>query len=262
MLPLTRLAPLLAASLVACSDPPTVEGTVTDIWGKPVAEAKVTISGEPSHGSTDAAGHFLMELSSLGAKSISAGKEKYINAEVKLTVDDDDETPAEKAAIQLYPEPEKHGFYGVGRQKYVELPAQPIGTVGTEIRAYTGLKSVGDSLIPKDAPARFLYSSELRKEEIARLDLKLHRLEFVDSPLVPGALGEQPVKVALWIAKDTVAFDLKGMPSPDDYLITTREPLAPGVYAFNIGGLLSSSDVHALDSLPREMREAWAFEVK
>ena len=66
----------------------------------------------------------------------------------------------------------------------------------------------------------------------------------------------------LWVAKDVVEFDLKGLSSEDDYLITTREKLKPGIYAFHTEDVLTADDKDALDKMPKEMRVAYPFEVK
>ena len=87
-------------------------------------------------------------------------------------------------------------------------------------------------------------------------------MEFVKEKAVPGVTGATPVKVNLYVAKDTVKFDLKSLPTEDTYLITPREKLGPGTYAFDTEGMLTTKDVDALDKTPTEMRVAYPFEVK
>ena len=57
---ISLLTSALLLSLAACTDPPTVSGTVTDIWGRPVEGATVRLEGAPEHTTTDGAGAFTL----------------------------------------------------------------------------------------------------------------------------------------------------------------------------------------------------------
>ena len=77
-----------------------------------------------------------------------------------------------------------------------------------------------------------------------------------------GVLGEEEVAVNLWVAREAVPFDLKGLPSEDDYLIAARGPLSAGTYAFHTEGVLASQSKDALERTPKEQRIAYPFTVK
>jgi hypothetical protein len=69
-------------------------------------------------------------------------------------------------------------------------------------------------------------------------------------------------KINRFIASgEPMAFELRELDSGDDYLLTTREPLAPGFYAFHTEGQLTTSRSDGLDKLPEELRKAWPLQV-
>jgi hypothetical protein len=258
-------APLLLASTllgaVGCGSPPELSGTVKDIWGKPIEGATVQIEGVTQQQKSDKSGRFTVEVTP-GAHRVMAGKEGFIKSIVAVTVPEEEgETPL-TTELALYPEPADHGFYAVGHAGYEPIEAEILQTVGTSIRAYTGLAGVGKSVAPSKEALRFVFSSGMRSSEIKRLDLQLHRITFVDVTKVPGVLGEEEVKVNLWVGAETIPFTIEALPSRDDFLIATKEPLTAGFYAFNTQGLITSADVAALTTVPKEMQEAWPFEVK
>lgn len=260
----SRLIPLLAAFVLsACGKPPTLHGLVKDAWGKPVADATVRLEGQVAPIAADGSGAFMVELSKGQATArLMAGKDGYIQGLAEVTLPSDGDEPLPKVLIELYKEPAQPGFYGFGREDYVHLAAEPIETLGTEVRAFTGLPDIGKDRIPVQQASRFVFSSTLRSSELSRLQLQIHKLEFHERLEIPGVLGEVETRVNLWVAAEAVDFDLKGLPSRDDYLITPREPLPTGVYAFSTQGVLDSKSVAALDKLPKEMRVAYPFEVK
>jgi hypothetical protein len=83
----------------------------------------------------------------------------------------------------------------------------------------------------------------------------------VNRTRVKGVLGAMDATVNLWVAADDVPFDLRALPSRDDYLITTRAGLEPGVYAFHAQDVLNEEDERVLMNLPKEMQVAFPFEV-
>ena len=258
---LTSTALLALLGLFGCGSTPQLTGTVKDIWGHPVEGATVQIEGVTQQQKSDGSGHFMVEVTP-GAHRVMAGKDGFIKSIVSITVPEEEGDSPLTADLALYPEPAEHGFYAIGNTAYEVVAASPLQTVGTAIRAYTGLSGVGKSLVGHEGPARFVFSSGMRSSEIKKLDLQLHHINFVDVTKVPGVLGEEEVKVNLWVGAESVAFIIEALPSRDDFLITTKEPLKPGFYAFNTQGLITSSDVNALSTVPKEMQEAWAFEVK
>lgn len=251
----------LASVLAACGEPPMLEGVVTDAWGKPIEAATVQLEGVVKQTTTDAKGifHFIRPE---GTLRLMAGKDGFIKNTASVTIPTSDDEAQPRPEIALYPEPERPGFYAVDRKPPLRhLEARRIKTVGTELRARTGLPDIGQDTIKSADGLRFVFSSTLRSSDLSRLDLQLHKLEFVGHENVAGVLGEEDVKVNLWVATDTEKFDIKGLPSRNDYLITIRGTLPPGAYAFHTEGLLVSTEVDALEKTPQEMQVAYPFEI-
>ena len=254
---------LLALPLaLACGEPPQLTGTVQDIWGKPVANATVTLEGQVEQATTDAQGKFTVAAPETATR-VMAGKDGYIrNVTTVQPAAEGGEGPA-PVTLSLYPDPGEVGFYAIGRTNYQKLNAVEAVTKGTEVRAITGLPDIGDVVIPQDKPLSFVFSSTLRKERLAQLKLQLHKLEFVQKTDLPGVLGETTTAVNLWTATgNAIPYDLTSLPSKDDYLITLREKLPAGAYAFHTQDALTNQSYGALDKLPKELRTAYVFEVK
>ncbi len=256
------LALLLPGLLVgACSKPETISGKVVDIWGRPIVGATMVLEGVPEHGLTDAQGLFSLELGE-GSSRLMAGKDGFIH-DVSEVPAPDEEGKRPPVEFQLYPDPGEVGFYAIGRENYLALEDFEAETRGTEVRAMTGLRDIGDVSVSGSSTLRFVFSSTLRSERLAQLNLQLHRLEFVGDGSMPGVLGETPVALNLWSATgEAIPFDLVVLPSRDDFLIKLREPLAEGAYAFHTQGSLTNTRYEGLDKLPKELRRSWAFEVK
>jgi hypothetical protein len=259
---ISLLTSALLLSLAACTDPPTVSGTVTDIWGRPVDGATVRLEGAPEHTTTDAAGAFTFEAR-VGDLRVEAGKDGWIKAGTKVKIlEDAGEDPI--VAIEMHREPAAPGFFAINHNKkeYSKLEALPIDVVGSEIGAYIGLKDDRDIILRADKAVKLVFSSTAKSTEVSRLGLKLHRLEFIEKETVTGVLGDQEVAVNLWVAKEAVPFDLESLPSEDDYLLSARAPLKPGTYAFHTEGVLASKSKDALDKTPKELQVAYPFIVK
>jgi hypothetical protein len=251
---------MLTLLLLACAGPPTIEGKVVDVWGKPVEGASIVIEGVVERYATDAGGLFHIETGE-PVKRVMAGKLGYIK-EV-----DEVAPPAEKGGdyapvtFELYPEPEKPGFYAVGPESYVSVEPQRIVMVGTELRHYAGMRDIPATGLTA-GPGRFVFTSRLRASELARMNLHLSRLDFVAHTPVKGLLGPVDATVNLWTAVEEIAFDLESLPSRDDYLIRTREALAPGMYAFHAQDVLDETDERVFLMMPKEMQVAFPFEVR
>jgi hypothetical protein len=238
-----------------------LEGTVTDCWDQPIAGVTIQVEGQTEQATTDSKGKFSVPAP-MGNVEIHAGKEGFIRgmARVALSKGEDAEFPTPE--ILLYPEPAAPGFYALGASAYAPMSGSGIDTVGTDLKAFTGLKDLGGAIVGTAGPTRVVFSSTLRNSELAQLNLQLHKLNFVETAELPGVLGTADVKINRWVPETSVPFDLESLPSDNDYLITTRKALDKGAYAFHTQGVLSSTDVDALATIPEEMRIAYAFEVR
>lgn len=245
--------------LAACAGPPAVVGKVVDIWGNPVPEATVVIEGVVEMYHADQAGLFRIETEAPVTR-VMAGKPGFIK-DVELIAappaEGEDYAPM---TFQLYPEPEKPGFYAVGHTDYVALAAQRIVMVGTELKHYAGLRDIPGTGLGR-GKQRFVFTSKLRPSDLMRMNLHLSKLSFVSHTPVKGLLGPMDATVNLWIAEEDVPFDLEQLPSRDDYLISTRGPLDAGMYAFHAQDVLAEQDERVFLMLPKEMQVAFPFEV-
>jgi hypothetical protein len=252
------LASLLLLS--ACSDTRSLAGDVKDIWGNPVSDATVVIEGVVERYRADSAGKFSIDTEN-PVNRVMAGKEGYIKDIELVPAPIEEDADYDPLTFTLYPEPEQPGFYAVGPHEYIHLEAKRIRVVGTELKHYAGIQDIAEEQLGGGQPAQFVFSSTLRASELSRMNLHLSKLEFVDHTRVKGVLGAMDATVNLWVAGEEIPFDLKSLPSRDDYVITTREPVAPGMYAFHAQDVLNEEDERVLMNLPKEMQVAFPFEV-
>jgi hypothetical protein len=251
---------VLLMGLMACSEPPTHKGVVTDRWGKPVAGVIVGYMGSADQLVSGPDGRFTLPTQAADFK-VRAGKPGFIMQTVSVTGHAEGAEPV-PVRFALYPNPEATGFYAVGSTSYTAVESKAVKTVGTDIRAFHGIGDIGKARVKTTKPAEFVFSSEARRSELKQLGLQLHRLKFLEQESLPGVLGETEITLNLWVADEAVAFDLAALETDNDYTIRTRALLDPGVYAFHTQGILTSKDPSALDKLPSEMRVAFPFEVR
>ncbi len=244
--------------LLACSDTRTLSGKVLDIWGKPIEGATVVVEGVLERNYTAENGLFSIEVEQPAAR-VMVGKDGYIKDILEPTAKDEEED-YDPLAFELYPEPEKPGFFGVGREKYVELGAQRIQLIGTDLQHFAGVQDIPEEHLPK-GKVEFVFTTKLRPSEIAQMNLHLSKLEFIDKTRIKGVFGAQDATVQLWSAGEDVAFDLEQLASREDYLIRARDDLPAGIYAFHAHDVLHEEDERVLRSLPREQQVAFPFEV-
>jgi hypothetical protein len=159
--------------------------------------------------------------------------------------------------FELFPKPDDAGFFIVGSGRYVKLEPSTVYSVGNALQQYRGIKAFGEAAVDSDKP-RVVFHTDLRHDEIMRLGLELHRLESVGSADIPGPVGNAKVAVNLYVDKGDHAIEIEPLRSKTDYLITPREPLPPGVYAFQTQELLTSEQ-GTFDSIPEELRVVFPF---
>ena len=261
-----RIATLLyVALLTGCSSVDTLQGQVLDVFGKPVAGATIAIKGQSSHVLADTRGTFSIEVTRGAPLDLMAGKEGFVRDKLSLELpeseDEDEKLP--RAEFRLFPEPDAKGFYGLGYRALVALPMSKIHEVGSELEVVHGVRDIPDILLgPTTEPHQILFSTSLRHDEIARLDLKLFRLEFAEKQTLKGVTGPMESTVELWLPLEEIPFELRGLLTREIYLITTKAKLESGMYAFADQGTLSRQEVGSLVRLSEEMRQAHVFEVK
>lgn len=252
---------MIVLLLAACQ--PTaeqIEGKVVDIWGNPVSGATVMMVGGTERPLTDAQGHYAIPRVE-GAYLMKAGAKGYIqdHADVEVKAGE----AATGPIFTLYPKPEEPGFHLVATGHYEKLDHKLVHSVGNTLRSYRGIRSTGDALAETSRP-KVVFHTELRHDEIMRLGLELHRLEYLRNAEVPSPLGKKEVAVNLYVDAGEVPIELKPLRSKTDYLLQPVEPLEPGVYAFQTQDLLAgdAEDTEGFEQIPEELRVVFPFEVR
>lgn len=244
--------------LAACGSEPRLEGKVVDIWGEPVEGATVMMVGQPERPLTDHEGRYSLPLVS-GKHVLKVGRDGYIQDHAEIEIAEG--TRAEGPLFRLYRKPEEAGYYLVGSNGYTELQPQTVRNVGNELSAFRGLQSVGDVRGESGAFKAILHTG-LKLDQILRLGLQLHELEFVRQAELKGPVGTQKVEVNLYASKREIPISIEPMQSPTDYLITTEQALGPGYYAFQTQGLLEPGDPEAFAQIPVDLRAVHPFELR
>ena len=106
-----------------------------------------------------------------------------------------------------------------------------------------------------------LASSTSSESELARLNLKIHQLEFTSSATVTGVTGDQEITLNLWTAAESIAFDIEVLDREHYFIIRPREELPAGHYAFSTQGMLDSRAPDSIANLPVELQVAYPFQI-
>lgn len=245
-------------TLAACESTSMIEGKVVDIWGNPIEGATVMVVGGTERPLTDADGRYKIARTE-GALQIKAGRKGYVQDHRELAVKPG-ETPA-GPVFELYPKPEKPGFYLVATGRYQPVPQRRVEAVGNALKTYRGVEDPGDAETESASP-RIVFHTELRADEITRLGLELHRLTYVEEAELQGPVGRTTATVNLYVDDGEIPLEIEPLRSRTDYLVTPKEPLEPGVYALQAQDLLSADDLDRFEEIPDELRIVFPFQVR
>jgi hypothetical protein len=252
----TLLVPLM---LAACSQDLRIEGQVIDIWSNPVEGATVVMEGESERPLTDSNGNFSLPATP-GAHKIKAGRDGYIQDHVDIEVADGDDLP--RPVFKLYPKPEEAGFYVVGSSSYQRLePESVVQLGGAAFQPIRGIREVGDAVV-EGSKLRVLFHTPLKMDQVMRLGVQLHSLEYVHEAEMSG--GVEPTLVAVNLYKSVVDVETVVTPlrSRNDYLIESKADVTPGQYAFDTQGLLTPGHDEAFGQIPEPLRVAYPMQVR
>jgi len=258
-----RLLLGLALLLSSCAKAPKVTGVVTDLFGKPVDGALVVVVESNERTTSDGTGRFTFETERGRTLHLKGGHEGFVASVVEVTIPADKKAEIPEARLELWPDPKEPGFYGRGTLKMIPFPAAHVVAFGTDLREIRGVRDLPKTLINTGVtPAQIQFKSTLRSQEISRLDLTLNELTYVETTPIPGIMGEQQVNAQMWVAGKEIPFELRAMEGADVYLVTTKETLSKGVYAFQYQNILSNSENGTLEKIPTEMRTVFPFEIR
>ncbi len=248
-------APLLLASCL-CSEPPMLQGRVVDPWNHPVEAVSVEGPGKDAKAMTDDKGHFALPLP-LGKFTLLAKREGYITARREFEVKE--ENASEIRSIRIIPEPGSDGYHVVGPESYLQLQPSAVTRVGNELQSFQGVKSSGDVEVD-GKELRVVFHTPLKMDQVARLDIELHKLTFVKEMEVATVEGAQKVDVNLWTDAGKVDFQREELGSDDNYVFR-MDNLPSGTYAFVSMNLLDTRNPQ-FDTLPEGVRNVHPFTVK
>ncbi len=253
---MTLVAMLL---LGACTNPPaTYQGTVADYWGNPIEGATVIMEGMPERPLTNADGHYSFNLVE-GKYTMKAGKDGFIQVVTEVEIIKGEEVKGH--VFKLHKKPESAGYYLISTNKYLKLDAQPVQSIGNDLKSHRGVMSIGDAQADNDL--QILFHTDLTYEEILRLGLELHKLKFVKEAELPGSeQRKQKVEINLYSSDVEIPIDIEPIRSREDYIIRPQKPVEPGHYAFQTQDLLDSNDAQAFAQIPDELKKVYTFEYR
>jgi hypothetical protein len=244
----------LLLTFFACSvGEQTLTGQVVDVWGTPVDNATVIVVGQSERPFTDASGQFTVGREA-GDWRIKVGKEGYIPSFSQLTIS---ESTTDIPAVVLWPQPTSNGFYVLGEDRYLPLVAQPVTRKGNALKSHRGLTTLGERGLPGER-LNVLFHTDLRPDQVHRLEPRLSSLHYLDETALPSALGAK-VTVNLYVAEQEVSMSIETLPTRTDYLLTS-DVLPTGAYAMSTQGMLTDMPAEAFVALPKELRVAWPFQ--
>jgi hypothetical protein len=245
-----------------CSEPPTLNAEVIDLWGQPVDGATVHLDkdkdGAPEPGTTDVTGMSAFELPD-GEHALSASKEAYIGVTKVLDIEAGEDSI--QVQLQLWPEPPGPGLFFIGESSYEKLDPQAVDAKGNDLRMFYGVASSG-TVSGGTSDFRVVFNTDLKMDEVMRLGYELHKLEYVMETTIDSPEGELEVDVNLWTVAKEYDIGFEELGSPNNYLITPEEELEPGTYAFQAFDVLTPGTYEAFSKLHADIRQAYTFEVK
>jgi len=248
-------SPLLL--LAACTAEPHIEGRVLDVWDHPVEGATVVMEGVSERPLTDELGRFELPVVA-GTHKVKAGREGYIQDHEDVEIVDGQPPPP--LTFHLYKSPEEAGFYVIGIDDYIRLEPQPVVQFGSDLQVIHGLREIGEQETD-GSTLRVLFHTPLKMDQVMRLGLQLHRLEYTRSARMVGTIDMQDVDVNLWTSVEDVDTEVTPLRSRNDYLIESKTPVKGGAYAFDTQNLLDGKDANAFDEIPEPLRVAYAMEL-
>lgn len=245
----------LVAQLAACtcSETPMITGEVVDLWGNPVEGMQVAIKEiEPSF-TTARNGTFALPM--MPTATVTLTRDGYLPRTV--TLEPPDLQAPFQQTIEVIPKPESPGYYIVGEAGFLPLAAEPVVRTGTDLQTWQGIRSSGD-VSAKAGDLRVLFHTPLKLDQVARLDIELHKLAFIEETQVGTVDGAASVNVNLWVSDGKIPVAREAL-SGDDFYLYKADGLAAGTYAFSSLQLLDAKNPGAYDKAPPQVRKIHPF---
>lgn len=246
------------ALLTACGggEKPTLTTTVVDPWGNGVAGATLAVAGSDATHTTNDQGQVVLPLMAQEYAFTVSG-EGLIDATKNVSFEKAE--GKQTASIDVVPVPKKAGYHVIGEAGYAAVGSQVVRTVGNDLMSHYGIDSAGETL-PKADTIRVVYNTPLPKDELARLDLELHKLTFLEEMDLKTAEGNEKVEVDMWVSAGPITFDRAQLGGSDDNYLFSLNGLEPGAYAFVTQGLLRPATADAFAANPSKKVHAFRVE--
>ena len=248
---------MIALFLFACSSQTLVQGTVQDIWNKPIEGVQVHMEKVDQSTQTKDSGTFSFPAVE-GTMRFRTTKEGFITS-VGESSYKKGESPT--VQISMYPTVEMNGFWMVDTEKYTPIKASGVQKKESQDQRILGLYDVGSVKTNKPKPS-FVFRTTLRKEQLQQLNLELHRLNFIDKTTFNSLTGPKEVDIDLWVPNDQAKFVIKDLGADEHFLIEVSDPLEAGVYAFHSHNVLNKKVNLETVNLPKELLMGFPFEIK
>lgn len=251
----------LTLAFSACGGGPELITEVVDPWGNPVSGVEVSISGTDKALKTGGKGQVTVPLEA-GSFRIKATKDEWIGQNAMTKVESTEESVTTKVTIA--PQPPGKGYFLIGddEDEYVAVRGEPIVRLGTDLRNFQGIRKTGDVEIELDdeQPFQVVFHSDLRRDQLGRLNIELHELTYQDEAKVLTVEGEQEVDLNLWISSQQIDLDRQHLSGGT--WVFTAEKLQPGTYAFVTDDLFEDMTQVSFESHPKQARKAYPFVVE
>ncbi len=245
--------------LFACDQSPVLKGRVVDIWNNPIEGATVLAAGERPL--TDEHGVYTVGHVAPGEYEFKAGKEGYVQDSAKVQIKEGDKVGP---TFRLYKKPASPGFYAITLGDYRRIEPVTVKSLGHASDIFYGIEPPDERIFLEGGDLRIVYRVDLSLPELKRLGLKLRKLKFIESAEMSTVAGgaKTQVPINLFVADGEVPLEITPLKSKHHYVLTTKEKLAPGVYALESQDLLAPADAEAWTRIPAKLRTVYPFTVK
>jgi hypothetical protein len=254
-----RPARSLLVALPACtwSGEPTIDVAVVDLWGGAVPGVVVeVVEGPPPPVPLVTGWRGVASLPLAPAVTLRVSGAGWLGREVVVRPADGVARHVEQ--VELVPEPTEPGFHAVGPGGYARLGPEGVRLAGNAVRSFVGVASASGVVLPAGT-LKVVFHTPLRRDEVARLDLALHRLRFVEQAEVGTVDGPRVIDVGLWVSDGEVAFDRVQLGEGGENYAFRAEALAPGAYAFVSMDLLAPRLPADFERIALELRVVHPF---
>jgi hypothetical protein len=245
--------------LLACTETPSLQGRVVDIWNNPIEG--VTVIGAGERPLTDEHGVYSLGNPEPGTYPVKAGKEGYVQESADVEIKAGDMTGP---TFRLYKKPETDGFYAVTVGDYRRIESSTVKSIGHASDVLYGIEAPNERVFIEGENLRIVYKIDLSMAQIKSLGLKLRKMKFVENVEMASVAGgtRTEVPVNLFVQDAQIPIDITALKSDGHFVLTSKGKMEPGVYALESQDLLAPGDEAAWNRIPAQLRTVYPFTVK